>query len=326
MANARRNFRRRRVGRNRRRSNFRRSRRTVFTRRYIPKAARRLKRIRQPKRRYGPEWKSYTTGYYSGVRELRVFPEVSIADGNVADQPNLQFAVFACYTPDMNTGSSFNTVVGRRLNETVWKLRYNLYAAHILFSSLLTNAPTQYTAFTASNVAIAVRMVVYQVRNADGRYSQSNSNYHRYAVQSGLLSDSEALRIHNELFFMRGNTSSAPTYAEAEQRAINLHRFRMGTNDDIRILHDRSRVIYSLEKSLTTRRMRFRLEPLKREQRNESTGDTESYFDNHAYALWFVQILTGSGVQSTGSGSQAASRDFIRIGWNASSSLVYRDD
>lgn len=265
---------RRRYRRTRRGTGYRRSIRS----RYRPTSG--LRRVRRVRAHVGPEWKSRVNQTISGISNVvNTFPAGS--DPSLQARP---VSIYVTRTPQIVHGTGVGQMVGRRLSSCRWQIRFQISAG--IYDSVLPDQDHQYP----KDTTYTVRMIVYQVKNANGTYSPNETNYHEYAVPTGLLGGGDSTRIMNTLFRIDDDLILTPDANVYAVGAPNLYRFRSGTMDDVQILYDKTKTFYSGGRNAWVSRMKFKINPLQFETRIEADGDAiETYFDNHVYAMWLVQ-------------------------------------
>lgn len=263
-----------RLRRSRRRGTFRRS----VRRRARPTSG--LRRTRRVRARVGPEWKTRVNDTISGYSVTNA-SQLNSVDPSIVARP---VTIYATRTPQLVQGPQLGQMIGRRLSSCRWQLRFQISAG--IYQSSVQNAEV----WVPTDITYSVRMILYQVKNANGQFSPNTVQYHDYAVPTGRLEDADATRIMNALFRIDDDLLIVPDSGVYSVGAPGLYRFRSGTRDDIQILYDKTKMFYSGGRNAWLSRMKFKINPLQFETRVESDGDlVETYFDNHVYAIWILQ-------------------------------------
>lgn len=296
-----------RLRRSRRRGTFRRS----VRRRVRPTSG--LRRTRRVRARVGPEWKTRVNQTISGNLTSLASQSIGV-DPSIVARP---VTIYSTRTPQLVQGPQLGQMIGRRLSSSRWQVRFQISAGLYNESSVGTYVPVDTT--------YSIRLIIYQVKNANGTISPDLPGYHEYSVPTGILSDADATRIMNALFRIDDDLLLVPDSGVYSVGATGLYRFRSGTRDDIQILYDKTKMFYSGGRNAWVSRMKFKINPLQFETRIEDDGDAiETYFDNHVYALWLVQpIRVVNDLRPTGA---TPVTDYWNTQGVIQDTLLYKDD
>lgn len=326
MARRRRRFRTRRRGLGLRRYARRYSRATGVNARQLSRDLTRLARVgrrtgvsktRRVRAHVGPEWLSRANATSGGTQTL-------YNPGSVAQNPQLpsrNYVMYGTATPNLANGANLGQMVGRRLSSCRWQIRFTLGTV-MLYGDSGDTANT-YSLITPT-WSCAVRMVVYQVKNGNGVATTTNQSYHEFAFEERGLIDVSGPRVVDALFRYDDDIQQFLS-VDASVTSLPILRFRSGIRDDIQILYDKTRVLSSGNRQSWIGRMKFKINPLSKETRNNpDILVTESMFDNHVFAVWIIQPIIWPG--AVVAGETAYGSTVFRTQMVIQDTLLYKDN